>query len=312
MITTKFISVKTNNLIQDYYKNLGYDFKCNDTINVDIKHLSTGSHYIVDITCDKCLRNYEFEFRGVFKYVDKEYECRSCMSKRLIKDGTRKKFNKEMNRKISDNTKIKMLDENYKSNYYKKRRKTLLDNHGNETFNNQEKRRRTMLENGTSDYRQSIVNTMMERHGMIFNNQEKKKQTTFDRYGVYHTNQVPEFFRKMQISSFLLKKHDDTGLFYRGSYEKDFLDFCYTNNISVDNFDGNIKYTEKNVYYPDFFIKDFNLIIEIKSTYILERYYDVSMLKRKACLDQSYLYLFIIDKKYEEFADMISNLKSFI
>ena len=84
-----------------------------------------------------------------------------------------------------------------------------------------------------------------------------------------------EVFEKNQISSCLLKTHDLTGLKYRGTYEKDFLDYCINNNISIES-GMTIKYFFDNkakVYYPDFYLKSLNLIIEIKSNYIYEKFF---------------------------------------
>ena len=106
-----------------------------------------------------------------------------------------------------------------------------------------------------------------------------------------------EVFEKNQISSCLLKTHDLTGLKYRGTYEKDFLDYCINNNISIES-GMTIKYFFDNkakVYYPDFYLKSLNLIIEIKSNYIYEKDLQKNLAKQKSCLDQGYNFIFIID-----------------
>ena len=64
---------------------------------------------------------------------------------------------------------------------------------------------------------------------------EKIKKTNLERFGVEHNMHNKEVFEKNQISSCLLKTHDLTGLKYRGTYEKDFLDYCINNNISIES-----------------------------------------------------------------------------
>lgn len=309
MIITKEVNVKTTNQTYKYYQELGYNIKCYDYVNVKIIHLSKGSHIKVKIKCDICQKEFEFEFRGISSKINEKYECKSCMSKRLIKDGKRGCFTKEINQRIANNTKIKMLDEHYKKEHYKKVRKTKLKRYKNETYNNQEKRKNTLLENfGGENYnnRGKCKNTKLKNHGdENYNNQDKKRDTCLKKYGVYHTNQVPKIFERIQISAFKLKTDSNTNLKYRGSYEKHFLDYCFFKNININNFEGNIKYTDKNVYYPDFYLKELNLIVEIKSTYTFDMDYDKNILKETACKKLGYNFIFVMDKKYTEFEKLL-------
>jgi hypothetical protein len=310
MITTKTLTVKTTNQTQDHYRNLGYIFKCNDYININIEHISLNSHYKVNIQCDTCNKEYIHEFRGVNMYINKLYACKSCKTKELIKLGKRKIFNKETNQKIANNVKIKMKDENYKKEFYNKIKQTKLKKYNDENYNNQEKRKLTMFKRYGkffNNHNKAIL-TMLKRYNKYFNNQEKKILTTFKKYGVYHTNHVPYIFLKIQKSAFQLKTHNETNLKYRGSYEKDFLDFCYLNKININNFDGNIKYSKNSVYYPDFFIKELNLIIEIKSDYTYNIDYWKNKLKEMSCLKNNYNFIFIINKDYSKFLQIINNI----
>jgi hypothetical protein len=54
MILMDTVKLQTfNNRKLDYYKNLGYDIN-NDTIDIKIEHLTTGSRQIVRVECDFC------------------------------------------------------------------------------------------------------------------------------------------------------------------------------------------------------------------------------------------------------------------
>ena len=75
--------------------------------------------------------------------------------------------------------------------------------------------------------------------------------------------------------------------------------------MDISNFNGNIKYTNKNVYYPDFYLEEMNLIVEIKSKYTYECDYDKNILKRNGCIKNGYKFIFIIDKNYDEFIFLI-------
>jgi len=97
-------------------------------------------------------------------------------------------------------------------------------------------------------------------------------------------------------------------------YEPQFLDHVFTNNLlKEEDFDFNtiqIKYThdyESHRYYPDFYIPKLNLIVEIKSKYILEKQgVDCNKNKKLAVLDGGYNYILILDNEYTEFDSFIS------
>ena len=62
---------------------------------------------------------------------------------------------------------------------------------------------------------------------------------------------------------------------------------------------GSIKYIfeeKEKIYFPDFYIEKLNLIIEIKSSYYYEKYYEKNQEKYKKCIDDGYSYLFIINE----------------
>jgi len=110
-----------------------------------------------------------------------------------------------------------------------------------------------------------------------------------------------------QKSAKTIKLHEDTNLYYQGTYEKDFLDYCFRNNIKVEK-GKKIKYsfnTENHYYYSDFYHESSNLIIEIKSSWTYEREKDINDLKRKSAENLGYNYLFIMDKNYENFNNLI-------
>ena len=93
-------------------------------------------------------------------------------------------------------------------------------------------------------------------------------------------------------------------------YEPQFLDYCILNSkiLKEQDFDFDTTYKFKYVssdnkahyYYPDFYIKKHNLIIEVKSSYILKKQTEqVQSLKQQAVLSAGYKYLFILDNDFE-------------
>lgn len=100
----------------------------------------------------------------------------------------------------------------------------------------------------------------------------------------------------------MLKKHERTSLMYQGSYENHFLDYCFDNNINVEKGSRiNYKLIDKEHYYfLDFYLRDFNLIVEVKSLYIYELHLEKNIEKEKQYINDGYHFIFLMDKNYDE------------
>ena len=159
----------------------------------------------------------------------------------------------------------------------------------------------------SKEIKNKIKKSNLVKYGVEYTSQTKKsrdkfKLTNISRYGVENIMQTKFGFEKQQKNSFLLKKHN-TGLYYRGSYEKDFLDFCSKNNIKIQNgkrFEYIIN-NKKHYYFSDFYYTQANLIVEIKSDYTYNNDLEINLLKEKSAIDKGYNYMFIIDKNYDKF-----------
>jgi len=129
----------------------------------------------------------------------------------------------------------------------------------------------------------------------------KKKNTFIKKYNCENPLQIKQIFEKTQKSSYKLKKFRDTSIYYRGTYELDFLEKFY--NIYPDIQNGpTIKYIFrgiKKIYYPDFYIPSLNLIIECKNSYLIKKDIEKIKAKENAVLLNGFDYYIIIDKNYE-------------
>jgi len=127
--------------------------------------------------------------------------------------------------------------------------------------------------------------------------------------------QNENIFIKNQKSRYQLKHHEETGLSYRGTYEKDFLDYCFNNNIPIEK-GKRIRYNyyddKEHYYFSDFYYEPKNLIIEIKSDWTYNKYLYINLIKEKSCIDSGYDYLFIINKNYIKFNEIIKNPSRFL
>ena len=307
MILNNKIEVIVNNQQIKYYKNLGYDnVLYRQPLLINVIDLPKGSHIKVDVECDICGIIKEYEFRGIKLTNENEYHCKKCINRKPsvyvenAKEQMIEKCKLIVQNKLKENPDY-LIDKNIKT------KKTKNLKYGNETYNNQIKKKETfLLKYGSETYLnvEKKKETCLLKYGSEnYNNQQKKKETCLLKYGVEHTNQVEEIFRKVERNGFKIKKYKDTNLFYRGTYELDFLNYCSDNNIEVIN-PKSIPYSidgKNKKYYPDFYHEKTNTMIEIKSDYTFKKELEINLIKEKATKEQGYNFLFIIDKNYDEF-----------
>lgn len=243
------------------------------------------------------------------KYID------ICAKKALKeKYGVESPFELNQFREKSKKTKKERYgNEKYTNN--KKSKQTKKERYGDENYNNHEKCKQTCLEIYGVDnsrkckkVREKEKETKKERYGDgNYNNREKYKDTCLNRYGVSHPMKNKDIFEKSQKNEFLLKQYKNTKIYYRGSYELDFLEkyfYKYTDIINAKT----IKYLFKNkrcVYYPDFYIPSLNLIIECKNSWLAIRDKELIDVKEEATILSGFNYIMIVDKDYKYFKENI-------
>jgi len=169
----------------------------------------------------------------------------------------------------------------------------------------------------------SRENTWLKKYGVKHNSQVKeikekmvhnREEIMLQKYGTKYALQVPEFYEKAlqnkNYSLYKIKPYNEK-LNYQASYEKHFLDYCTNINIiHLVSKGPTIRYFYDNMnrrHYPDFYIKELNLIIEIKSSYTYKQCEKMNNAKRKASINQGYNYIFIIDKDYTDFNTYIDS-----
>ena len=149
----------------------------------------------------------------------------------------------------------------------------------------------------------------------------KARLTNIERRGVEWSMQDPAIRSVVKKKLFQRKEYvlPSGKMILLLGYEPQFLDYVFSNNLlkeeEIDYNPDRIKYVSpdgKNHYYfPDFRIIPFNLIVEIKDTYILsiQKYTD---LKQSATVTAGFKYIMVLDKKYEEFKNLIFKLQTFL
>lgn len=152
--------------------------------------------------------------------------------------------------------------------------------------------------------------TCFKKYGVSFsllndNVKEKSKKTCLMKYGVEHPSQNPEIFAKMTNHGYSAKDY----VFPSGKVGRirgvewkaldELLEKYDENDLIVETKKiPKIKYlwedgTEHH-YYPDIYIPKDNLIIEVKSTYFMEKDFDKNQRKAAATKEAGYDFKFMI------------------
>ena len=190
-----------------------------------------------------------------------------------------------------------------------------------------EKMKKTLIKNYGVDNISKIesvknlkILTCLKNHGTTnpFDNElikQKINKTNLERYGTIYPIQNKIIFNKQLKSAFKIIMYNDI-LFSQGTYELDFLNFCEKNQIiNLISNGPSVNYimetlNTNHVYHSDFFIKKYNLIIEIKSTYTYDVELEKNLMKEKYAKLAGYDFLFIIDKNYDNFINYLASKKS--
>lgn len=146
--------------------------------------------------------------------------------------------------------------------------------------------------------------TIIQKYGGWSHLHELHKKSLRKKYGVENVMQIPTVFYKQQQSGKKIKTMviDGKQINYQG-YEDRGVKFLLGLGYCIDDiqigkgnvpvirfiFNGKLK-----TYYPDIFIPKDNLIVEVKSTYTMQKEYDLNIAKKEATEQQGYKVDFLI------------------
>jgi len=276
IITADWSSVKR-------YEDLGYGkMRQGDKFMVDVNHLKANSTVMVDVRCDYCgleLKRKYSEYTRNTK-IQGKFSCLKCTNNKY-KETCILKYG------VCNMSKLKSTQDKIKE--------TSMLRYGVSSFSKLE------------IFKEQHKINMLDKYGVdSFSKTEewllKQKLTSLKKFGTENASQNPKIFSKQQKGRFEIFKFRDTDLFYQGKFELDFLN-KYFEIFEIMN-GPVIEYvydSSNRRYFSDFYLPQFNLIVEVKSTYTYELAKDKNIQKQKSCLSFGYKHLFIIDKNYQEF-----------
>ena len=326
MIVNEKIYIKLNQQLKNSLGEKYKKYSVGETIEIFLIDLSKGSNLLIDAKCDKCgeLKTVSYKYYNNNIKNGNYFSCsRKCSNQKVINSNL-EKFGVE---NISQLEEIK-----------NKKKETCLINYGVESpaqnkdiLDKIKISMKKTYANNLEEIQNKIKKTNLERYGVEEPNnldwvKEKIKKTTFDKYGIENVNLLPEIKNKIIKANLekygveypiqdltrtnkglIIKRYKETNLYYQGSYELDFLNKYY-NKLKITRGET-IKYEingEIKNYYPDFFIEDFNLLVEIKSTYVWNRHLESNLAKIKHLKDNNINYVLIMDKNSNELNKIIN------
>lgn len=209
---------------------------------------------------------------------------------------------KERRLRYQDYQKItKMQTEQYNCQKCVKQTKTkstLIKEYGVDNISKsteaKEKKKQTCLENYDVD-NPSKSNVIKNR----------KIVTSLKNYGFEYPSQNSDFFQNKLKKGLKINFIDH--LYYQGTYEKEFI-LRYKDKIKLEN-GLSIMYiymNEEKIYHSDFYLPDFDLVIEVKSSYWYNKHLEMCKAKEKYT-KLRHNYIMILDKNYTEFEEFIKS-----
>lgn len=153
------------------------------------------------------------------------------------------------------------------------------------------------------------IKTCIEKYGDVRSAcndviKEKMKKTNEERFGCWYAQTDEHQHKNWRYKDYItpsgniikIQGYENIALdeLYKTYKEDDIL----TEVKDINKYIGKLFYFDKNNkkhrYFPDFYIKSENMVVEVKSTYTFNVAKEINLLKQKCCLDAGFKYKFII------------------
>lgn len=185
-------------------------------------------------------------------------------------------------RKQSKETIAKRINNTDQKAKEAKRKQTMLDRYGVENYSQTPEGRKAISERGigvprprTAEHQQKIIDSK-RANGTLKHSKETGRKLS---------EALLKHYARTDIDfSYLVTSRNNTyvngyygDMYYRSSYEKDFLEFCDYYGLKVVSAENNehvVPYTDRSGksrrYYPDFFLPEIGYTVEVKPTSMLD------------------------------------------
>lgn len=332
MILDEYVEININSRTAKHYTELGYTYNyMGQPIRVRVSDLTSGSHALVNVKCDKCGQERKIEYREYLKSAQRygEYNCNLCSIQKtrktmLIKHGTSNPMSvPEFKEKA-----IKTTLQNYGYTSYlatpecRQQLQEFMQEYDGVDYPGQSSKiknkiRQTNLERYGVEYvsqssliKSKIIQTNNERYGVDYtlqniNVRKKAKETVLKKYGVSHPMK-----NEAILSKSLQAKSDNNGVAI--SRQQKYLSILYSGllnyllghynlDIYLPKYELNIEYNggghDLQVKLKDMSQEEFDRKEIIRSKYIIaEGINQMTIISRKDKLPSDEILLRMLDE----------------
>ncbi len=312
MIVDEKIQIKVAHKNVSHFRKFGYKCNVNDLIFVSPFDIPKASEIRINVICQNCNKIKNISNNN---YINKQlpkygfYVCSDCgkvkrkMTINSLYGVDYYSQHEDFIIKSSQTNQKNWGVDNFRQSkeYLVRAIKTTNSKYGVDYFLQNKKNYQAFSEKILNKYG---VDNISKINGI---NYEKRVLTNIERYGAEHAMQNSEVFQNSISKSFRKNKFFD--LYYQSSYEKDFILYCAVRKIILER-GPTIEYVfnkKRKVYYSDFYLPEYNLVCEIKSDYIYNKAIEINEKKMEYTLKEGYNFLFIVNKNYIEFDNVIKN-----
>jgi len=214
MIITTGVTLKIMSKNIVHFKNLGYDIKYGDIIDVSVEDLLKTSYAKIEVKCDICGSEKYKPYCHYNKLISNQnfYSCQKCKTIKRKKTMI-ERYGVEhalQNKDVMNKVKNTMIERHgsycstYSDEIKDKTKKTIFDKYGVEYITQTEEFKETSKKTKLKKYGdENFVNhqktkiTKLEKYGdENYRNDEKRNLTILNRYGVKHISQNEEIKKK--------------------------------------------------------------------------------------------------------------------
>ena len=208
MILTEKVKIKINNRYVKYYKNLGYNIKGRDEIEISVDDLPKQSHIEVKCECDNCKAITTIKYYNYMNNIKKQniYLCKKCKHIKTEKTNIELYGVKStlQSKEVLEQIEQHNID-NYGVDHYSKtvEFKEKIKKKNNDKYN-------VDWYFQSDEYKKIKKDIFIKKYNVEYYSQteefnQKRIETTTEKYGVEHYSKTKEF--KQKIVNNTLKKY---------------------------------------------------------------------------------------------------------
>ncbi len=198
MIVTEYIEKRITQRNLNHFRSLGYDCQKGDVIKIKPEQLTTGSHQIIDVSCEICENIVKISYKSLRKILDKHgyFSCKGKCSSKKVENTKLQKYG------VTNNSKLESWKERVSDLWKNKTEKEISDI--------KERSKKTYFEKtgfshprlnpeSIKKYKQTcLIKYGVENPSYLEEVKEKRVKTKLEKFGHINNSQTLEWKTKIE------------------------------------------------------------------------------------------------------------------